>query len=116
MQALQVRVESDAAGVVVALAVADAAERAVAAAEVAEQACAAREIATEAALAARDPMAIAAATTAWIAFDGIPPHEDVQIFLAGNRGVWLPAAVVAEERLQLARGRMLADGAADRWA
>ena len=34
----------------------------------------------------------------------------------GNRGVWLPSAVVAEDRLQRARARVLADGAADRWS
>ncbi len=60
-------------------------------------------------------MAFAAATTVWIAFDGIPPPQDVQMVLEGNREVWLPSAVVEEDRLQHARARVLADGAADRW-
>ena len=58
-----------------------------------EEASAARKVAEAAASAAVDPMAVAAATTVWIAFDGIPPPEEVQTVLQGNRGVWLPSAV-----------------------
>jgi hypothetical protein len=106
----------DVAKAAAALAVQEAAEKAETAAGVAGQARAAREAATEAAAAALEPMAVAAATTVWIDFDGIPPAEDVQTVLAGNRGVWLPAAAMLEERLQQARIRVLADGAEDRWA
>ena len=79
-----------------ALAVQEAAEKAETAAGVAGQARAARKAATEAAAAALEPMAVAAATTVWIDFDGILPAEDVQTVLAGIRGVWLPAAAMLE--------------------
>ena len=98
----------------VALAAADAAARAAVAG--AEEASAAQKVAEAAASAAVDPMAVAAATTVWIAFDGIPPPEEVQMVLQGNRGAWLPSDVVAEDRLQQARPRILANGAADRWS
>ena len=98
-------------------ALAEAAAAANAAAAVAEVfACEAEAKAAAAVAAAADVRALAAATTVWLAFEGIPPPEDVQQILQGNRGVWLPTAWAEEDRLQRAKLRVLADGAEDRWA
>ena len=56
-----------------------------------------------------DPRTVAAATTVWLAFDGLPPLQDIQDVLAANRGVWLPTAALEEGRLQAARERVQAD-------
>ena len=59
---------------------------------------------------------MAAATTVWLAFDGLPPLQDIQDVLAANRGVWLPTAALEEGRLQAARERAQAASAEARWA
>ena len=60
--------------------------------------------------------ALAAASTVWLAFDGLPPLDEIQEILSGNRAAWLPTADAEASRLQQARARVQADGAADRWA
>ncbi len=47
-----------------------------------------------------DLRAVAAATTVWLAFDGLLPTQDAQDVLAANRGVWVPTAAVEDARLQ----------------
>ncbi len=69
-----------------------------------------------AAAAAVDARALAAATTVWLAFESIPPPEEVQQIMRGNCGIWLPTDLVEEDRLQRATLRVQADGAEDRWA
>ena len=58
-----------------------------AAAAAAEEAATAEAEAVVAAAAAVDPRALAAATTVWLAFEGIPPPDDVQQIMRGNRGI-----------------------------
>ena len=86
------------------------------AAEAAEQAAIAAAGAEAAAAEAVDPRALAAAATVWLAFECIPPPDEVQQVLRGNRGIWLPTAGAEPERLQQAKLRVQADGAEDRWA
>jgi hypothetical protein len=69
-----------------------------------------------AAAAAVDLRALAAAATVWLAFDCLPPPDEIQEILSGNRGVWLPTVEAEASRLQKACQRLQADGAADRWA
>ena len=82
----------------------------------AEAAADAEAKAGAAADAAVDPRALAAATTVWLSFEGIPPPEEIQEIVAGNRGTWLPTAMMESNRLDKAKMRVQADGAEDRWA
>ena len=82
--------------------------------EAAAAALAAEEAA--AAVAAVHPWALAAAATVWLAFDGLPPPDEIQEILSGNRAAWLPTVDAEASRMQHARRRLQADGAADRWA
>jgi hypothetical protein len=75
----------------------------------------ARAAAAEAAVENADPLALAAAASVWMSFDGIPPDEDAQQVLAGGRGEWLLAGELPEVKLQRARSRVQADSAPDRW-
>ena len=45
-----------------------------------------------------------------------PPPEEIQEFVLGNRGVWMPTAEVESDRFLQAKLRVQADGAEDRWA
>jgi hypothetical protein len=94
---------------------ADAGASEAAQAEVAEAAVGSAAAAEAAAAAAVDPRALAAAPTVWLAFDGLPPPDEVQEILSSNRGVWLPTVDAEANRLQKACQRVQADGAADRW-
>ena len=60
--------------------------------------------------------ALATASTVWLAFDGLPPPDEIQEILSGNRAAWLPTVAAEASRLQHAWLRLQADGAADRWA
>ncbi len=82
--------------------------------EAATAALAAEEAA--AAVAAVHPWALAAAATVWLAFDCLPPPDEIQEILSGNCAAWLPTVDAEVSRLQNARRRLQADGAADRWA
>ncbi len=73
-------------------------------------------MAEAAAAAAVDPCALAAAATAWLSFDCLPPPDEVQEILSGNGGVWLPTVDAEVSRLQMACQHAQADGAADRRA
>ncbi len=72
-----------------ALVAADEGASAAAKAEAVAAAAGAAAAAEAAAAAALDPRASAAAAAVWFAFDGLPPPDEVQEILSGNRGVWL---------------------------
>ncbi len=52
----------------------------------------------------------------WLAFDGLPPPDEAQEILSGNKGIWPPTVDAEANRLQRACQRVQADGSADRWA
>ena len=72
--------------------------------------------AAAAAEAAVDRRVLAAVATVWLAFDGIPPEDEVQLVLAGGRGWWLPTFGMEADRLARARELVAADSDEERWA
>ena len=58
---------------------------------------------------------MAAATTVWLAFDDLPPPEEVVEVLRANRGVWLPTGNLEEASLEAAKARLELDGDPLRW-
>ncbi len=69
----------------------------------AEVAAVAEAEAAAAASAALGPRALAAATTVWLAFEGITPPEEIQEIVSGNRGIWMPTAEVESDGFQKAK-------------
>ena len=72
--------------------------------------------AAAAAAEAADPRVLAAVASVWLAFDNLPPPDEVQVVLAGGRGCWLPVIDAAAERLAAAPGRISTDSDEERWA
>ena len=69
----------------------------------------------EASAAVVDVLALAAATTVWLAFDGLPPEEEAAEVLSANRGVWLAATGFQREHFVRAAAALILDSDPLKW-